>query len=187
MSERLELPTESTSRALMEHSRLRRVVYAISLHPYKKFGSLEEQIWLLACAFQEQGSLFLPLFISPLDVEHAARYRAAGLETALLDLRRFRWRTLWHLVQLLRKQRIEVVHWNFFGPINWHVWFLTLLTPRVQHYFTDHNTRFLPIEPCRRPLKKAFKRLLLKRYRKVFGISDYVVQYLHKQQTWSRD
>ena len=65
---------------------LRRVLYAIGLDPSLKFGSLEEQIILLAGAFKEHGSLFLPLFQSPPGPEAQAMYQAAGLEAGWLNL-----------------------------------------------------------------------------------------------------
>jgi glycosyltransferase involved in cell wall biosynthesis len=185
VSETLELLAPETPVPVAGCHRLRRVLYAIYLYPSRQFGSLEEQILFVARAFQEESSLFLPLFISPMVGENAARFKAAGVEVEWLDLRHFQWRTLWHLVRLLRKYRIEVIHWNFFGPLNKYVWFLNLLTPRVQHYFTDHNSRLLPIKHSSNPLTRAVKRLLLKSYSKVFCVSDFVRQCLHEQQTWS--
>src|SRR5215831_11952887 len=45
--------------------RLSRVLYVIGLNPSLKYGSLEEQIFSLALAFQKEGGLFIPLFQSP--------------------------------------------------------------------------------------------------------------------------
>jgi hypothetical protein len=90
--------------------RLRRVLYALNLDPSRKFGTMEEQAFLLARAFRERGGLFLPLFASPDDEPTRRRYAEAGLEVAFLDLAAFGpWRLL-QLLGLLVRHRIGIVH-----------------------------------------------------------------------------
>ncbi len=165
--------------------RLKRVLYVLSLNPAGKFGSLEEQVLTLARTFRERGSLFLPVFLGQLDPVSTTEYTADGLSYEALDLRQFRFATLNRLVQLVRDNRIEVVHWNFYDPLaNPYLWSLTIRAPRVEHYFTDHISR--PAKSTARDnqgsLKGLVKRSLARRYRKVLCISDYVlgqVQSMH--------
>jgi glycosyltransferase involved in cell wall biosynthesis len=89
-------------------------------------------------------------------------------------------------LRLVIRHRIEVVHWNFCPPLrNGYIWWLTLLAPRVWHYFTDHNSRFLPTVPPVAGLRRAIKRVLLRRYRKVLCVSEFVRDCLREQGTWS--
>src|SRR5947207_7656953 len=112
--------------------RLPRVLSAVMLDPGKKYGSMEEQIVLLGHAFRNEGSLFLPLFICAPEAADVEQFRRRGLAAECLELRRFRWRTLWRLLRVLRRERIEVVHWNFMPPLtNWYVWALSLFAPLV--------------------------------------------------------
>ena len=49
--------------------------------------------------------------------------------------------TLARLLRLVARHDIEVVDWNFFPPLtNGYVWALSVLAPRLKHYFTDHNS-----------------------------------------------
>jgi glycosyltransferase involved in cell wall biosynthesis len=164
---------------------LRRVLYAIGLNPSLKFGSLEEQIFLLARAFKEHGSLFLPLFQSPFGPEARAMYQAAGLEAGWLNLGAFDFTTLRQLMRLIHQHKIELLHWNFYRPLNWYVWSLTILMPRLRHYLTDHNTRELPIFPPAGGLKRPLKKAWLKRYSKVLCVSDFVLECLKAEGVWS--
>jgi glycosyltransferase involved in cell wall biosynthesis len=164
--------------------RLLRVLYAIVLDPSRKFGSMEEQLFILAQSFRDRGALFVPLFNAPPDESTLQRYRSAGLEAVFLDLERFTSATLERLVDLVRRLDIEVVHWNFFPPLrNPYLWSLTLLTPRVRHFFTDHNSRTAPTVACG-GWRARLKRLLLSRYDKVVGVSDYVVSCLRCPGVW---
>ncbi len=165
--------------------RLQRVLYAIALDPSRKFGSMEEQIYLLAQAFHEHGSLFVPLFSATPDPGTQRRYHDAGLETAFLDLAQFRPAALERLVDLVRRLRIEVVHWNFFSPyVNPYLWSLSVLTPQVRHFFTDHNSRTGPVVPAGAGWRGRLKRLFLQRYGRVVGVSDYVVDCMRRQDVW---
>ncbi len=162
----------------------RRVLYAIALNPSLKFGSLEEQIFLIARAFREQEGLFLPLFQSPLRPEAQDMYQAAGLEAGWLNLEGFDFLTLCRLMRLIHRHKIELLHWNFYPPLSMYVWSLTILMPRLRYYLTDHNSRDLPIPPPVRGLKRSLKTFLLKRYSKVFCISDFVLECLKSDGIW---
>ena len=165
---------------------LQRVMYAISLDPSRKFGSLEEQILTLAIAFRQRGGLLLPLFSTRPDSERAIGFREAGVEVAFLDLERFRFRTLGRLLRLVSHHKIEVVHWGLLPPLhNPYLWTLTLLRPWVRHFFTDHNSRLHPIPgPPPQPIR-AIKRLLLRRFSRVVGVSGFVHECLDRQKVWS--
>jgi glycosyltransferase involved in cell wall biosynthesis len=181
----LEAP--SVSHAPGENGgRLLRVLYAADLDPFRKFGSLEEQVLLLARAFRARGGLFLPLFLPRTGCGEITGYQAAGLEFECLDLRKFRWTTLRRLLGLIVRHRIEVVHWNFYPPlVNWYLWWLTVLMPRVKHFFTDHNSRFVPAKPPGGFWKKAAKSVLLRRYSKVHCVSNFVLRCLQREESWS--
>jgi glycosyltransferase involved in cell wall biosynthesis len=154
----------------------------------QKFGSLEEQIFLLARAFRDEGSLLLPLFVEPAypDRPGPGVFEAAGLPTASLTLWGFRWKKLFQLHRLIGRHNIDLIHWNFYPPVfNGYVWGLSVLRPRVKHYFTDHNSRLLPLPGPPRGFNRWLKRLLLKRYRKVWCVSRFVEDCLARQQSWS--
>jgi glycosyltransferase involved in cell wall biosynthesis len=155
--------------------RLQRVLYAINMDPTRKFGSLEEQMVVLAREFRARGSLFLPLFTCPEPAGPPTQWDALGVPVECLDLQRFRWSSLWRLVRLVRRHRIEVLHWNFSEPLsNRYLWLLTLLAPTVKHYYTDHVSRAQPLPPPARLLKRSIKRLLMKRYRRVICVSEFI-------------
>jgi glycosyltransferase involved in cell wall biosynthesis len=165
---------------------LPRVLYAVALDPDKKFGSLEEQITFLARRFQAEESLFLPLFVCAPGPGKLDQFHERGVEAECLDLRRFHGASLPRLLRLLKEYRIEVVHWNFTSPLrNSYVWWLSLLRPRVAHYFTDHNSRWFPLPAPPRGVKAALARPLLARYRKVFCVSRFVQDCLEGQGIWS--
>jgi len=164
--------------------RLRRVLYAIGLNPSLKYGSLEEQIFFLARAFQKQGGLFLPLFQSPPGPEALAMYQAAGLKVESLNLDAFDFATLRRLMRLIRQHQIELLHWNLYRPVNPYVCSLALLLPKLRHYLTDHVTRELPmILPPAGP-RRAVKSVLLRRYSKVLCVSDFVLRRLEAEGVW---
>jgi len=178
----------STDNAIVtEPKSLPRVLYAIALDGSQKLGSLEEQIYFLAKAFRANDSLFLPLFLDPEGVQKAgtAAFEAAGLPTANLNLWGFRWKTLWHLNKIIGQHRIQLIHWNFYAPVNRYVMALSVLRPCLRHYFTDHNSRILPLTPGPRGFARILKRVLLKRYHKVWCVSRYVQDCLEEQQSWS--
>lgn len=161
---------------------LRRVLLALDLEPGRKFGSMEEQVLLLARAFRAAGGLCLPLFNG---AAPPPEFAAAGLPAAALDLRRFRPASLWRLLRLVRGRRIDVVHWNFFPALqNAYLWGMTLLAPRVQHYFTDHISRPGPARRVPGGARLALKRLLLRRYRRVVCVSRHVLGRVEQERAW---
>jgi glycosyltransferase involved in cell wall biosynthesis len=165
---------------------LPRVLYAIALDPGRKFGSLEEQLLLTAEAFQAENGLFLPLFISDPATASLDDYRRRRVPAECLELRRFRLSTLLTLCRLVCRERISVVHWNFVEPLgNWYMWGLSILLPHVRHWFTDHNSRLLPLPPPPQGAKRALKSLLLRRFGAVVCVSRYVQQRLEEQGCWS--
>jgi glycosyltransferase involved in cell wall biosynthesis len=189
--------TSQTSEPAVAHRRLARVLYAVLLDPGRKFGSLEEQVFILAREFRDRGGFFLPLFSAAPDPGTLRRYRDLDLEPAFLDLQRFRPGTLLRLAKLVRNHRIEVVHWNLLSPLgNPYLWALSVLKPGVRHYFTDHNSRTSSVTsppPWPPPLRgegwvggwrRNLKRLLLKRYSRVVGVSHFVVDCLQAQRVW---
>ncbi len=155
--------------------RLPRVLYLTDLHPADKFGSLEEQILLLAQAFQRQGGVLLPVFGAPLGAASADQYAAFGLPADALDLHNLSFGTLQRLLQLIHRHRITLLHWNFYNPFNPYVLILSVLVPRLVHYFTDHNSRIHPVNGQVRTFKTLAKRLLFTRYRKILCVSDFVL------------
>lgn len=158
--------------------RLKRVLFVLRLDPAGKFGSIEEQVLTLARSFRERDSLFLPVFLRPLDAESADQYAQEGLTAEALDLSHFRPGTLGRLLGLIRGHRIDVVHWNFYHPLlNRYLWALTLIRPGIEHYFTDHISRpgTGPEPNGQGRLKSLVKRALTSRYRKILCVSDYVL------------
>jgi glycosyltransferase involved in cell wall biosynthesis len=170
----------------------------------QKLGSLEEQIYFLAQAFRAEGSLFLPLFLEPSEpplrfqtpVGNGApdakpnggvieAFAGAGLPTESLSLWGFEWKTLWRLYRLIGTHNIQLVHWNFYAPVNSYLLALSALRPRLRHYFTDHNSRSLPLSQPRRSFRWLVKRALLKRYSKVWCVSRFVQDCLAAQRNWS--
>jgi glycosyltransferase involved in cell wall biosynthesis len=166
---------------------LPRVLYAIALDGTQKLGSLEEQILLLGQAFRAEDSVLLPLFLNPAvpERERAGAFKSAGLATAHLDLWKFRWKTLWQLNRLVSQHQIQLIHWHFYPPINPYFLALAAMRPGIRHYFTDHNSRCLPIRPTSGGIGRVLKRMLLKRYQKVLCVSQFVGECLDEQRSWS--
>jgi len=161
-----------------------RVLYLTDLRPAGKFGSLEEQIFVLAKSLSTLGGTLIPVFGAPIDSATANQYKQIGIVPAAIDLHKFTVPSLSQLLKLVRSNQIEVIHWNFYNPLNPYVWVLSGLAPKVQHYITDHNSR-LPNQTISIGfLKSAVKRALLKRYSRVFCISDFVQSKLAEQQVW---
>jgi glycosyltransferase involved in cell wall biosynthesis len=163
------------------------VLYAVALDPRLKFGSLEEQIICLARAFRDRGSLFCPLFICAEGTDLSSAFEAAGIETECIDLRAFHWPQLVRLSRLIARRRITLVHWNFTEMLrNSYLWWLTLLHPNVRHCYTDHISRVSDTHHSSNGPKRALKRLFLRRYDKVFCISQFVLNDLQRQQIHSQ-
>jgi glycosyltransferase involved in cell wall biosynthesis len=156
------------------------VLYVLDLNPAGKFPSLAEQALALAREFRDRGSFFLPVYLGPLDPEFEKRHADVGARVEGLDLGTFRLAALRRLLRLVRENRIEVVHWNFYNPlINGYLWALTVLAPRVEHFYTDHISR--PATASAGNLKWILKWPLSLRYRRTLCISDYVRSELEKQ------
>jgi len=165
---------------------LPRVLYAVVLDPTLKFGSLEEQIIRLARAFELHDSLFYPLFICREGTSEGTSFQEAGVKTECMDLRSFRWSRLVKLSRLITQRRITLVHWNFTEMLrNSYLWWLTLLHPNVRHSYTDHISRTPGTPQSSRGPKKFVKRLLLRRYNKIFCVSQFVLNSLLCQQVSS--
>ena len=165
--------------------RLKRTLYVVDLIPSSKFGSLEEQILLLAQGFRDQNSLFLPLFHIPPDTECATPFSDVGLKTEGLNLSKIDLKTMLRLLSLIYRNNIELVHWNFYHPYNAYVWFLTLFAPSLEHYYTDHLSRWDSTPNLNRNAKWFIKRILSGRYKKVLCISDFILKDLKTQGIWS--
>lgn len=161
-----------------------RVLYLVNLNPSQKFGTMEEQIFLLCSTVAHEGGLLLPVFIEPIGEKQGLRYQEAGLKTASLDLREFSLSKFMQLTRLIDLHRMTVVHWNMYPPANGYVFLLRLLRPSLKHYLTDHNSR--PIQ-CARPirgLKRFCKKAVTSAYSRVFAISEYVLSDLKEQAVW---
>lgn len=171
-------------------TQLRRILYVIDLGPQGKFGSLEEVIFILARAVHEHGGFFLPAFRCPPTADVAAMYDAAGLPFEVLDLSRWTRHTLWRLARLVRRHRIELVHWNLYHPLNLYLWGLTVLVPSASHWMTDHLSRPSGLDEAAvrtqtsGQLKRLTKQLLLRRYSRVLCVSRFVFASLEAQGIW---
>jgi glycosyltransferase involved in cell wall biosynthesis len=165
-------------------SRLRRVLFVLDLSPAGKFPSLAEQALALAREFRERGNLFLPVYVPPLDPDFVKAHEQEGIRVEWLDLRRFRWSALGELLRLVRENRIEIVHWNFYNPlVNGYLWALTVFAPWVQHFYTDHISRSAAASSSQTAsaLRLALKWPLTLRYQKTLCISEFVACELRKQ------
>jgi L-malate glycosyltransferase len=164
---------------------LHRVLFATLMDPSQKFGSFEEQTFALAREFHARDGLFLPLYVAPLGPRVSAAYQAEGLSAESLDLRTFRPGTLFQLARLVKTYAIDVVHWNFFEPVkNGYVWGLSLLAPKVRHYFTDHNSRFAHTRVSGGGPQSVVKRAINRRYDQLFCVSDFVARSLQGPDRW---
>jgi glycosyltransferase involved in cell wall biosynthesis len=147
---------------------------------------MEEQIVLLHQAFEAGLGRFLPLFICEPAAGKTDRLEERGVEAFCLELRQFRWDTLFTLWRRVREHGIEVIHWNFTDPLsNLYVWCLTCLSPRLRHIYSDHHSREDASDVPHKRWKKALKGLLLKRYCQVWCVSRFVRSCLAAQATWS--
>ncbi len=180
----LEIVTPQAVEVGARQERALRVLYLTDLHPTNKFGSLEEQILVLAKSLSSAGGALIPVFGAPIDSETAGQYREVGFIPESLDLHKFSLASLWRLLSLVRRNRIDVVHWNFYSPINPYMLAMSILVPGVQHFLTDHNSRIPNETISPGSLKKRCKKILLSRYSRVLCISDFVQKELQNQQVW---
>jgi glycosyltransferase involved in cell wall biosynthesis len=161
--------------------RLSRVLFVAELDPSQQFGTMQEQAMTLAKAFRDRGSLFLPVFVRPPSPEVKARYAAEGLRIEGMNLRPFHLGTLRRLIRLVRSERIEVIDWNFYSPlVNGYLWALSILTPGVRHFLTDHNSRATPEGSAGRNPPWLLKWPFGLRYAKVLCVSDFVLSEMRR-------
>jgi L-malate glycosyltransferase len=168
---------------------LPRVLMALDLDPSLKFGTLEEQMFALARAFQARSGRFLPLYRRGLDPEGRQHYADEGLDAEALDLSRFTPSRLCRLLALIRRERIEVVHWNFYAPLlNPYLLALSALAPSLTHVFTDHISRPGDARPSvpASGLKAPLKRLLAGRYESIVCVSEFVRERLETEGIWPK-
>lgn len=180
----LKIVTPHAVEISARHKRTQRVLYLTDLHPADKFGSLEEQILTLAKALDSSGGALIPVFGAPVGKETAAQYREVGVNPESLDLHRYSLSSLWRLLTLVQRYRVDVIHWNFYNPINPYMLALSMLVPHVRHYLTDHNSRIPNETVSGSSAKRRLKRFFLKRYSRVLCISDFVQEQLDVQQVW---
>lgn len=163
---------------------LERVLYAVNLNPSQKYGSLEEQVFLMSAAVSQRGGLLIPVFTHELPEKEQHRYRAVGLTATSLNLNQFNLSTLRRLLQLIDYHRMDVVHWNLYSPMNGYFTFLCFLRPKLRHYLTDHNSRSHAFTyPHSWPID-TFKKLMFRKYSKVLAVSDYVLSELRRYNIW---
>jgi glycosyltransferase involved in cell wall biosynthesis len=178
----LDLPTPDTAlRSRVQGDALPRVAYLAGLDPSRKFGSLEEQILVLARAFRERGGCFVPIFVRPLGGEAAREYAAAGAVAESLDLNRFSPARLRALIGLLQRHQIDVAHWAFYHPFGPYVWALSLAKPGLRHFLTDHNSRYPDAGAAPGRARAAAKSALFARYERVVCVSDFVAASLERE------
>lgn len=164
---------------------LPRVLYVADLDPGQKCGTFEDQARELAGEFAKRGGLFLPLYRSPLGHRALADYQRRGIQAEDLDLTSFQISRLFQLAGLVRRYRIEIVHWNFYEPLrNPYLWGLSLLAPFVAHYYTDHISRVVRGSSRPHAFRHRIKRLLYRRYRRIFCVSDFVATQLQEGDQW---
>jgi len=161
-----------------------RVLYLINLNPSMKFGSLEEQIFLLSEGLANRGGLLVPVFSRDPNESHRLRYCNAGLPVASLRLGKFRASALAKLIRLADHHRIDVIHWNLYPPINPYVPLLRLLRPRIRHILTDHNSRPRSFVRSTSVLKRLSHKWFASAYSDVFAVSNYVHSDLLNQAVW---
>jgi len=164
-------------------NRLRRVLFVVNLNP-TKFGSLEEQIIILAKTFKRYQSLFVPVFVRALREKDECAYQDAGLSVAHLELNQFTISNFLQLMRLIDSHKIEIVHWNLYSPMNMYVGLLRIAKPNVMHFMTDHISRTSSDANGSQSVKQWIKRILFRCYDKVGGISNFVLEDLRKQGCW---
>jgi glycosyltransferase involved in cell wall biosynthesis len=154
---------------------LPRVLYIAALDPSVKFGSLEEQVLLLAAAFRDEGSAFVPVFTTAPKGQTEREFLARDLPWESCEFHDFRWDTLVRLRDLVRKHRIDVVHWNFYRALNPYWFALRVSSTGISQIYTDHNSRPAETGPgrARRGLD-VLKRRLMNQYEEVFCVSGFV-------------
>lgn len=170
----------------MSGEQLPRTLAPLALDPNRKFGSLEEQTLFLARAFRARGSAFVPVFVAEPQGLVAERFRSEALEVEGLDLERFRVGSLRALLALVERHRAELIHWNFYPPLNPYLLGLSALRPGLRHLFTQHSSRSRPEVTHPSALNRRAKALLMRRHDAVLGVSEFVVRCLEEEGWWGR-
>ena len=159
----------------------KRVLYLVNLNPCQKFGTLEEQIFLIAKALSTEGGLLVPVFTREIDEVQGSRYRQAGLPIEALDLHSFQVPAFRKLLRLIDHYGVGWLHWHMYSTVNLYVLLLRLVRPRVRHIFTDHTSRASGVMPAQ-SLWKSFKRRVFGgSYYAMYAVSDYVLKDLQAQ------
>lgn len=197
LTERLPLPllerclvggkceTDAARRRAVESAHAQaRVLYVVNLNPSMKFGSMEEQIFLLSVDLADRGGLLLPVFAQEMDECQRLRYQSAGLPVISLFLGKFRAASLAQLIRVIDRYRIQVIHWNLYPPVNFYVPLLRLTRPKVRHVLTDHNSRPRSIVRSSGYFKRLSRKWFAAAYSGVFGVSNYVQADLKNQAIW---
>jgi glycosyltransferase involved in cell wall biosynthesis len=158
---------------------------ALDVDPGREFGSLEEQFLTLAQAFKRHSSLLLPVFRRPLGPEAAAEYRDGGLRAEALDWLRFSPARFGRLLSLVRREKIDILHWNFCSPA-WNVysWGLSRLVPGLVQVYSDHGSGCIGAVPHGSSLKKLADRWTLGRPPGSLCIGDCVHGHLQSHGTF---
>jgi glycosyltransferase involved in cell wall biosynthesis len=146
---------------------------------------MQEQILLLAKAFRAEGGSLVPCFSESPSEQVQGEYARADLLVEHLDLTSFSWRHLRTLIRLIKENQTECMHWNFYPAlVNPYIWWLSVLTPAVAHVLTEHNS--LPLDSFRsdRWLRATVKRMMLKRYRRLWCVSRFVKDFLEEHRGW---
>ncbi len=156
-------------------TRLPNILFLLKLVPGDKYGSLEEQIQMLAPAVAERNSVFVVAFTES-RVGSVSQYLDKKIPSHQIDLTTFSFRKVRKLLDVIRLNKIDLVHWNFQDPIlNPYIWALSLLRPGLRHCMTDHISRpDTSMLPARSRLKVWIATWLMRRYALILCVSDFV-------------
>lgn len=161
-----------------------RVLYVVNLNPSMKFGSFEEQIFLLSMALVDRGGILVPVFAQAMDESQRLRYQTVGLPVISIYLGKFRATSFAQLIRAVDQYRIQVIHWNMYPPVNFYVPLLRLMRPKVRHVLTDHNSRPRSFVRSTNYLKRVSRKWFAAGYSGVFAVSNYVQADLKAQEIW---
>jgi glycosyltransferase involved in cell wall biosynthesis len=162
-------------------SAAKRVLYLVNLNPCQKFGTLEEQIFLIAKALSQEGGVLVPVFTREINDVQGSRYRQAGLPIEALDLQSFQLSAFRKLLRLIDHYRVGWLHWHMYSTVNLYVLLLRLVRPGVRHIFTDHSSRASGVMPAPSVWKSIKRRFLGGCYSGMYAVSDYVLKDLQAQ------
>lgn len=133
---------------------------------------------MLAQAFQRAGSIFMPLFICDPSTSSTKDFDSLGISAECLDLTNFRFQRFSALLQIIDRDQIDIIHWNYTSYLsNPYVWALSLVRPRLRHWYTDHISKSALMPPPPTGLRRLIKRVLLRRYEMTICVSGFVERY----------